>query len=203
MIIRSTSISSTVFRWFIIMTEEEEEKLARLEKRLVANVDFDDQALNLLGFDTNIYYMLGHLGWVQFFNRVSANTHKEFALEILMIVAHILDEGVSSLSFRLEGVEQVVPYDIRELLRFQKGSPGTSGCAWSHMHYVKTSNRSRNICNGPLTPVTSTHIYNGCYLVPVTYKRARTTPGVGLHNARYQCGLLVTGFLNARYINSL
>jgi hypothetical protein len=47
---------------FIIMTDEEEEKLTRLEKRLVANVDFDDQALNLLGFGTDIYYMLGHLG---------------------------------------------------------------------------------------------------------------------------------------------
>jgi hypothetical protein len=44
------------------MTEEEEKKLARLEKRLVANVDFDDQDLNLLGFSTDIYYMLGHLG---------------------------------------------------------------------------------------------------------------------------------------------
>jgi hypothetical protein len=30
---------------FIIMTEEEEKKLTLLEKRLVANVDFDDQAL--------------------------------------------------------------------------------------------------------------------------------------------------------------
>jgi hypothetical protein len=45
-------------------------------------------------------------------------------------------------------------------------------------HYVKTTNRSRNICNGPLMPVTSTHICNGCYLAPVTYKRARTTPGL-------------------------
>jgi hypothetical protein len=44
------------------MTEEEEKKLARLEKRLVAKVDFDDQALNILGFGTDIYYMLGHLG---------------------------------------------------------------------------------------------------------------------------------------------
>jgi hypothetical protein len=35
---------------------------SRLEKRLVANVDFDDQALNALGFGTDIYYMLGHLG---------------------------------------------------------------------------------------------------------------------------------------------
>jgi hypothetical protein len=31
-----------------MMEEEEEENLARLEKRLVANVDFNDQALNLL-----------------------------------------------------------------------------------------------------------------------------------------------------------
>jgi hypothetical protein len=55
---------------------------------------------------------------------VSANTHKEFALEILMTMAPILDEGVSSLSFRLEGVQQVVPYEhIRELLGFQKGAP--------------------------------------------------------------------------------
>jgi hypothetical protein len=65
---------------FIIMLEEEGKKLPRLEKRLVANVDFDDQALKSLGFGTNIYYMLGHLGWVQFSNRVSANNHKEFAL---------------------------------------------------------------------------------------------------------------------------
>jgi hypothetical protein len=81
------------------MSEEEEEKLSRLEKRLVANVNFDDQAINSLGFGTDIYYMLGHLGWVQFSNRMSANTHKEFALEILMNMAPILDEGVPSLSF--------------------------------------------------------------------------------------------------------
>jgi hypothetical protein len=41
-----------------------------------------------------------------------------------MTMVPILDEGVSSLSFRLEGVEQVVPYEyIRELLGFQKGAP--------------------------------------------------------------------------------
>jgi hypothetical protein len=109
---------------FIIKTEEEEEKLTRLEKRLVANVDFDDQALQVLGFHMDIYYLLGHLGWVQFSNGVSANTHKELALEILMTMAPILDEGVLSLLFCLEGVEQVVPYEyIRELLGFQKGAP--------------------------------------------------------------------------------
>jgi hypothetical protein len=61
----------------IIMTEEEEKKLAHLEKRLVANVDFNDQALHILGFGINIYYMLGHLGWVQFSNGVLAKTHKD------------------------------------------------------------------------------------------------------------------------------
>jgi hypothetical protein len=41
---------------FIIMTEEEEEKkLSHLEKRLVANVDSDDQALQVLGFHIDIY----------------------------------------------------------------------------------------------------------------------------------------------------
>jgi hypothetical protein len=60
---------------------------------------------------------------------VSINTHKGFALEIYMTMAHILGEGVPSFSFRLEGVEQVVPYDIRELLGFKKGSPGTSVCS--------------------------------------------------------------------------
>jgi hypothetical protein len=90
------------------MTEEEEERLTRLEKRLVANIVFDDQALQVLGFHTDIFYMLGHLGWAQFSNGVSINTHKEFSLEILMTMAPILDKGVSSLSFRLEGVEQVV-----------------------------------------------------------------------------------------------
>jgi hypothetical protein len=67
--------------------------------------------------------MLGHHGWVQFSNGVSANTHKEFALEILMTIMPILDEGVPSLSFHLEGIQQVVPYEqIRELLGFQKGA---------------------------------------------------------------------------------
>jgi hypothetical protein len=46
------------------MSEEEKKKLPRLEKKLVANVDFDNQALNSLGFGIDIYYILGHLGWV-------------------------------------------------------------------------------------------------------------------------------------------
>jgi hypothetical protein len=38
------------------LSEEEEKKLSRLDKRLVANVDFDNQPLNALGFGTDIYY---------------------------------------------------------------------------------------------------------------------------------------------------
>jgi hypothetical protein len=45
-------------------------------------------------------------------------------------------------------------------------------------HYVKTSNRLHNICNGPLTPVTCTHICNGCCLAPVTHKCGWPTPGL-------------------------
>jgi hypothetical protein len=55
---------------------------------------------------------------------MSANTQKEFALEFLMTMTPILDEGVPSLSFCLEGIQQVVPYEyIRGLLGFQKGAP--------------------------------------------------------------------------------
>jgi hypothetical protein len=78
-----------------------------------------------LGFGTDIYYMLGHLGWVQFSNGVSVDTHKEFALEILMTIAPILDDGVQSLSFRLEESNKWFPTSmlgsyldsIRELRR--------------------------------------------------------------------------------------
>jgi hypothetical protein len=79
------------------LSSEEEERLSRLEKRLVPNVEFDDEALFTLGFGTYINYMLGHLGWVQFSNGVSADTHKGFALEILMTIAPILDDGGAKL----------------------------------------------------------------------------------------------------------
>jgi hypothetical protein len=71
--------------------------------------------------------------WVQFSNGVSVNTHKEFALEILMTMAHILDEGVPSLSIRSEGVEQVVPYDILEnCLVFKREPQNKCMCMKAH-----------------------------------------------------------------------
>jgi hypothetical protein len=60
---------------------------------------------------------------------VSVNTHKGFSLEILMTMAHILD-GVPS--FRLEGVEQVIPYDIRELLGFKREPRNKCKCMKAH-----------------------------------------------------------------------
>jgi hypothetical protein len=56
--------------------------------------------------------------------------------------------------------------------------PATTQDSTVSIHYLKTSNRSHNICNRPLTLVTSTHICNGCCLAPVTYRHARTTPGL-------------------------
>jgi hypothetical protein len=103
--------------------------------------------------------MLGHLGWVQFSNGVSVNTHKEFALEILMTMAPILDEGMPSLSFRLEDVEQVVPYEyIRELLGFQNGAPeqvdvhgGTLESFWSMI--AGEAHQQRNSIRNPIIQV--------------------------------------------------
>jgi hypothetical protein len=80
----------------------------------------------------DIYYRLGHLGLVQFFNGVSVNTHNGFALQILMTMAHILDEGVPSFSFRLDGVEQVVPYVIRNCLVFKREPRNKCMCMESH-----------------------------------------------------------------------
>jgi hypothetical protein len=90
---------------------------------------------------------------------VSANTHKEFALEILMTMAPILDKGVSSLSFGLEEDEQVVPYEyIRELLGFQKGAPeqvevhgGTLEGFWRMI--AGEANRQRSSIRKPIIKV--------------------------------------------------
>jgi hypothetical protein len=144
------------------MSEGEEKKLARLEKRLVENVDFDDEALNSLGFGTDIYYMLGHLGWVQFSNGVSANNHKEFAFEILMTMAPILDEGVPSVSFWLEGIPQVVPNEhIRELLCFQKEAPEkvdvSEGMLDGFWNRIQGKPTNKEILSGTPSSKCSTH----------------------------------------------
>jgi hypothetical protein len=65
-----------------------------------------------------------------------------------MTIAPILDDGVQSLSFRLEGVQQVVPYEhVRELLGFHKGAskkvdvpPGMLDGFWNLISGEPTNN---------------------------------------------------------------
>jgi hypothetical protein len=75
-----------------------------------------------------------------------------------MTMAHILDEGVPSFSLCLEGVEQVVPYDIRELLGFQMGAPeqvdvhgGTLESFWSMI--AGEAHQQRNSIWNPIVHV--------------------------------------------------
>jgi hypothetical protein len=55
---------------------------------------------------------------------VGVNTHKELDLEVLMILASIINEGVSCLSFHLE--EQLVLVDILENYSVTRRKPGAS-----------------------------------------------------------------------------
>jgi hypothetical protein len=66
---------------------------------------------------------------------VSANTHKEFALEVLMTMAPILDEGMPSLSLRLEEDEQVVSYYIRNFLVFEREPRNKWMCMEAHWKF--------------------------------------------------------------------
>jgi hypothetical protein len=76
-----------------------------------------------------------------------------------MTMVHILDEGVPSLSFRLEGVEQMDPYEyIWELLGFQKGASkqvdvhgGTLESFWSMI--AGEAHQQRNSIRNPIIQV--------------------------------------------------
>jgi hypothetical protein len=69
---------------------------------------------------------------VQSSNGVLANNQREFTLEILMTMVHILEEGVPSLSFHLEGVEQVVPYELGDCLVFKREPRNKWMCMEAH-----------------------------------------------------------------------
>jgi hypothetical protein len=49
----------------------------------VANVYFDDQALQVLGFQANIYHLLGNLGWVQFSNGLGQTPTRSWPCKFL------------------------------------------------------------------------------------------------------------------------
>lgn len=69
---------------FVILSSEEGERLKNLKGRLRANTDFDDDALQTLGFYHDIYVLLENLEWRQFSDGVLVHLYGEIALEILM-----------------------------------------------------------------------------------------------------------------------
>jgi hypothetical protein len=100
-------------------TEENEERRVRLEKRLETNVDFNDNNLQVLDSTRISNLEQPCMGAILY--GVGANTHKELDSEVLMILAPVINEGLSCLSFRLEDEEQLVPYQyIGELLGHKK-----------------------------------------------------------------------------------
>jgi hypothetical protein len=100
-----------------------EERRVRLEKRLEPNVDFDD-ALQVL--DSTQISNLEQPWMGAFLHGVGVNTHKELDLEVLMILAQVINEGVSCLSFHLEDEEQLVPCDILENYSVTRRKPRAS-----------------------------------------------------------------------------
>jgi hypothetical protein len=99
-------------------TGEEEERRVRLEKRLKPNVDFDD---TLQVLDSTRISNLEQPWMGAILYGVGVNTHKELDLEVLMILAPVINEGVLCLSFHLEDEEQLVPCGyIGELLGYKK-----------------------------------------------------------------------------------
>jgi hypothetical protein len=88
-------------------TEEEEERLVRLEKRLKPNIDFDD-VLQVLDSTRMSNLEQPWMGVILY--GVGVNTQKELDLEVLMTLAPVISEGVSCLSFHLEDEEQLLPY---------------------------------------------------------------------------------------------
>ena len=69
---------------FIILSKEEEEMLKFMKGRLRANYDFNDEALEKLGFNHDIYQLLENIGWKLFFDGVTVDMQEEVALEMFM-----------------------------------------------------------------------------------------------------------------------
>ena len=99
----------------MIMTADEEARLKALKGRLRANVDFDYDALKILGIDGDIYGMLDNLGWRQFSNGIDVGVQEEIAMEML-ITMHLFmrwREGVEvpCLDFCLKDEDKTITID--------------------------------------------------------------------------------------------
>jgi hypothetical protein len=98
------------------MKIEEEERHVCLEKWLKINVDFHE-TLHVLDSTRISNLEQPWMGAILY--GVGVNTHKELDLEVLMILAPVINEGVSCLSFHLEDEELLVPCGyIGELLGY-------------------------------------------------------------------------------------
>ena len=106
---------------------EEEERLKFMKGRLRANYDFDDEALEKLGFHHDIYKLLENIGWKLFSDGVTVDMQEEVALEMFMTLEKITevvdDEEVPCLKFRLKNEEKVITYgEIGSLLGFKSNA---------------------------------------------------------------------------------
>ena len=77
-----------------------------MKGRLRANYDFDDEALQKLGFNHDIYQLLENIGWKLFSGGVTVDMQEEVALKMFMTLEKttevVDDEEVPCLKFSLK-----------------------------------------------------------------------------------------------------
>ena len=113
---------------FTILSKEEEARLKHLRGRLRPNHDFDDDALNTLGFYNDIYHLLENLGWNLFSDGVQVHVYEDFAMEMLMTMKMttriIEEEEKNCIEFRAKDEEKYITFeDVENLLGFRPDAP--------------------------------------------------------------------------------
>ena len=98
-----------------------------MKGRLRANYDFDDEALEKLGFHHDIHKLLENIGWKLFSDGVTVHLQEEVALEMFMTLKKITkvvdDEEVPCLKFWLKNEEKVITCgEIGSLLGFKSNA---------------------------------------------------------------------------------
>lgn len=145
---------------FTITSEEEEERLENIEGRIVANYDFDDDFLHKIGFHSDMYKLLGNIGWVQFALNGPVSVRKDVVVEMFVTMKKVMrcneegDAQIPWLSFRIKDEEKMITFEgITELLGFNPQAPEFGVVEaddlkdfWNNI--AKEDNRQRkNICN--------------------------------------------------------
>src|SRR6185312_1401577 len=100
---------------FAILSMEEEERLKFMKGRLRANYDFDDEALEKLGFHHDIYKLLKNIGWKLFSDGVTVDMQEEVTLEMFMTMEKTTEV--------VKNEEKVITYgEIGSLLGFKSNA---------------------------------------------------------------------------------